>query len=153
MDAIEWGVSTSEIENLAFLLGGFRANKDSNWQVDYSLDFPPNEANEQNCNSCIDIAISILRKKKEHEHLKRWPRREKPFNPTPIYIGQPVFSLARTDSEVVHTVSEGFLYTTHRVVTGFNSEEEFLYISGNEPPDENSPYGKNHFWGYLLKLE
>ena len=153
LHAIEWGVSTSELENLRRLTPGvFRANKDSNWQVDYNVEFPPNEANEANCNYCIDIALNLLRKKKEHEQLKRWPGREKPFESPSIYIGRPVFAAARQDSEVVHTVSENFLYKTHRLAIGFD-DEEYLYISGNEPPDEESKYGKNHFWGYLLKVE
>jgi hypothetical protein len=154
LHAIEWGVSTSEIENLRRLTPAvFRANKESSWHIDYNVEFPPNEANEQNCNYCLDVAINILRKKKEHEHLRRWPRREKPFDPPPIYLGQPVLSSPRRDSQIVHTVSEGFLYTTHRVVTGFSSEEEYLYISGNKPPEEGSPYGSDHFWGYLLKVD
>ncbi|MDP1992551.1 MAG: hypothetical protein Q8K00_16200 [Syntrophales bacterium] len=154
LHAIEWGVSTSEIENLRRLTPAvFRANKESSWQIDYSVEFPSNEANEQNCNYCLDITINILRKKKEHEHQRRWPRKEIPFDPPPIYIGHPVYVSARRDSEVVHTVSEGFLYMIHRVVTGFNSDEEYLYVSGNEPPDESSPYGKNHFGGYLFKVE
>jgi hypothetical protein len=154
LDAMEWGVSTSELENLRRLTPGvFRSNEEANWQVDYNIEFPPNEANEQNCNYCLDIAIDLLRKKKEHEQLKRWPRRDVPFQPPAIYIGQPVFKAARTDSESVHIVAENYLYTINRVVTGFNSTEEFFYISGKEPPDEKSPYGKNYIWGYLLKIE
>jgi hypothetical protein len=154
LHAMEWGVSTSELENLRRLTPGvFRANEDANWQVDFNVEFPPNEANEQNCNYCLDIAINLLRKKKEHEQLRRWPRRDKPFDPPAIYIGHPVFASARSDSEVVHIVAEKFLYTTHRVLTGFKSSEEYFYISGNEPPDESSPYGKNFFSGYLLKVE
>ncbi len=153
LHAMEWGVSTAEIDNLRNLTPKvFRANADSNWQLDYDVQFPPNEANEVNCNYCLDIAINWLRKKKEHEQLRRWPGREKASDPPPIYIGHPVFAAARQDSEVVHTVSEGYLYTTHRLVTGFN-DEDYLYISGNEPPDEESKYGKNFFSGFLLKIE
>jgi len=152
LHSMEWGVSTSELENLRRLTPKvFRANKASNWQIDYNVEFPFNEANEANCNYCLDIAINWLRKKKEHEQLKRWPRREKSFEPFSIYIGHPVFAAARQDSEVVHTVSVNFLYETHRLVTGFD-DEEYLYISGNEPPDEESKYGKNYFFGYLLKV-
>lgn len=154
LHAMEWGVSTSEFDNLRRLTPGvFRASKDSKWQVDYNVEFPPNEANEQNCNYCLDIAINIIRKKKEHEHSRRWPRKEKPFDPPTIYIGHPVFAKARRDSEIVHNISKDFEYAVHQVVTGFDADEEYFYISGNEPPDESSKYGKNHFWGYLLKSE
>jgi hypothetical protein len=154
LHAIEWGVSTSEFENLRRLTPGvFRVSKDSNWQVDYNVEFPPNEAHEQNCNYCLDIAINIIRKKKEHEQLRRWPRKEKPFDPPTIYIGHPVFAKARRDSDVVHTISKEFSYSIHQVVTGFDTNEEYFYISGNEPPDEGSKYGKNYFYGYLLKSE
>ena len=152
-DALEWGVSTSEVENLRRLTPTvIRFEKDGDWKIVYDLEFPPNAANGQNLGYCIDIAINILLKKKEHEQLRKWPGKENPFEPPTIYIGHPVYAKARTDSEVVHEIQKGFLYTVERKVSGFSDGEEFYYITGYEE-DENKKYGKNHFWGYLQKVE
>lgn len=152
-DAIEWGVSTSEVENLRRLTPGvIRFEKDGAWKIDYDAEFPPNEANEQNLGYCLDLAISILLKKKEHEQLRKWPRKDNSFDAPAIYIGHPVYAFARTDSAVLHEVQKGFLYTISKIVSGFVDGEEFYYLSGYEE-DEKEKYGKNHFWGYLLKVE
>ncbi len=153
IDAIEWGVSTSELENLRRLSPGvIRFDKDSDWKIDYDAQFPPNEANEQNLSYCLDLAINILLKKKEHEQLRKWPRKDKSFDPPAIYIDHPVYSSARTDSDVVHNIQKRFLYTIYRIVSGFSNGEEFFYISGYEE-DKSEKYGKNHFWGYLQKVD
>ena len=153
IDAIEWGVSTSELENLRRLTPGvIRFDKDSDWKIDYDAQFPPNEANEQNLSYCLDLAINILLKKKEHEQLRKWPRKDKSFDPPAIYIDHPVYSSARTDSDVVHNIQKRFLYTIDRIVSGFSNGEEFFYISGYEE-DKSEKYGKNHFWGYLQKVD
>lgn len=153
LDAIEWGVSTSELENLRRLTPKvFRADNQSDWQTDYDIGFPPNEANEQNCNYCLDTIIRILIKKNEHEIARRWPKNEQPFDSPSIYIGHDVYALARTDSEIVHTISDGFLYKIHRVVSGFSPQEEYLYISGHPASDENE-YAISTVWGYLLRVE
>ncbi len=152
-DAIEWGVSTSEVENLRRLTPGvIRFKADDDWKVAFDPNFPPNEANEQNLSYCLDLAINILLKKKEHEQLRKWPRNEKLFDPPLIYIDQLVYSSARTDSSVVHKVQKGFIYTINRMVSGFVNGEEFYDISGYEK-DKNKQYGKSYFVGYLLKIE
>lgn len=152
-DALEWGVSTSELENLRRLTPTvIRFEKDGDWKIGYDLEFPPNAANEQNLGYCLDLLINIVLKKKEHEQLRKWPGKENSFEPPTIYIGHPVYAKARTDSEVVHEIQKGFLYTINRRVSGFSDGEEFYYISGYEE-DENEKYGKNHFWGYLQEVE
>ena len=153
LDAIEWGVSTSEVENLRRLTPSvIRLDKDSNWKIDYDVGFPPNEANEQNLSYCLDLAINILLKKKEHEQLRKWPRQDSSFDAPAIYIGHPVYESARTDSDILHQVEKGFLYTVRKIVTGFVDGEDFYQISGYQE-EEGSKFGKNHFWGYLQKVE
>ncbi len=39
------------------------------------------------------------------------------------------------------------------IVSGFKPDETYYYVTGNEPPDEENKYGKNFFFGYLLKVE
>lgn len=153
LDAIEWGVSTSELENIRRLTPKvLRIDRNSGWMVDYDIGFPANEANEQNCNYCLDTIIQILIKKKEHEKARRWPKNELPFESPSVYIGHHLYTSARMDSEIVHTITDGFLYTIHRVVTGFNPQEEYLYVSGY-PSDEENEYGISTFSGYLLRAE
>ncbi|WP_200922719.1 hypothetical protein, partial [Methyloglobulus morosus] len=152
-DALEWGVSTSEVENLRRLTPAvIRFEKDGDWKVNYDLEFPPNAANEQNLGYCLDLAINIVLKKKEHEQLRKWPGRENSFEPPSIYIGHQVYAKARTSSEVVHEIQKGFLYTINKKVSGFADGEEFYYMSGYEE-DENEKYGKNHFRGYLQEVK
>jgi hypothetical protein len=152
-DALEWGVSTSEVENLRRLTPTvIRFEKNGEWKISYDLEFPPNAANEQNLGYCLDLAINVVLKKKEHEQLRKWICKENSFEPPTIYIDHPVYAKARTDSDVVHVVQRGFLYTIHKKVSGFDDGEVFYYVSGYEE-DENEKYGKNHFWGYLQEVE
>lgn len=153
-DVVEWGVSTSVVDNIRRLTPSvFRAGKESAWHVKYDLTLPANEANLSNCNYCLDTIISILLKKKEHENARRWPRNTKPHTPYPAYVGNSVFSSARTDSKVVHVVQEGYLYTMQRLVSGFKEDEKYFYLWAYEVPDKENPSGKNHVWGYLLKVD
>lgn len=152
-DAIEWGVSTSEVDNLRRLTPNvIKLDKDAEWSIDYDAEFPPNEANEQNFNYCLDLAINIILKKKEHEQLRKWPKKDNTFNPPAIYIGHPVYSAARTDSDVVHNVQNGYLYTIRRIVSGFKDGDDFFYISGYEN-DDTKESGGDYFWGYLQKVK
>ncbi|CAG0994638.1 hypothetical protein MTYP_02477 [Methylophilaceae bacterium] len=154
LDAMEWGVSTSKLENLRRLTPiVFRAGSEFDWSVEYDLLFPPNEATVENCNECLDLAVSIFLKKKEHEKIKRWPRREQPFQMPAIYIGHSLYKSTSTKSDVTHVVQESFLYSMHTLVSGFNPEEIYYFVTANEPPDEDNKYGKNHVSGYLLKVE
>jgi hypothetical protein len=154
LDALEWGVSTAELENIRRLTPGvFRFNVYSNWAVDYELSLPPNEATLENCSELIDSAILVLTKKKEHERGRRWPGREQPYQPPQIYIGHSLFRTASRDSEVVHIVQNGYLYTMQRIVSGFDANETFYHVLASQPPDQEHPYGKDHVSGYLLKVE
>jgi len=154
LDAMEWGASTAQLENLRRLTPEvFRAEKDSGWCIEYQLRFPPNEATLSNCNECLDSVISILLKKKEYEKTRRWPGHEQPYEAPDIYIGHQVYKAASTTSDVIHIVQEGYLYTMQSIVSGFKPDETYYYVTGNEPPDEENKYGKNFFFGYLLKVE
>ena len=153
-DAVEWGVSTSAVENIMRLTPAvFRAENDSQWRIDYDLTYPANEANISNCNYCLDTLITFLMKKHEHENAKRWPSRTRPHTPPTVYVGHAVYSAARTNSVVMHYVQEGYLYTMNRSVSGFADGEEYFHLTGNEPPDDKNPHGKNFVHGYLLKVE
>lgn len=152
LDAMEWGVNTAELENLRRLTPDvFRSKKGGPWHVQYDMEFPPNEATLENARYCLDRAISILLRKQQHSRAKRWPRREIPFIPPTIYIEAPVFERASQQSNVVHRIQSEYEYMSHRVVTGFNPNERFYYISGSKPDPKNKHGG----WisGYLLVQE
>ena len=154
LDAMEWGISTTALENLRRLTPSvFREDPDSEWCIKYDLAFPPNEATINNCNDCLDLAITIFLKKSEHERLRRWPRRKEPFEAPEIYIGHQVYKSADTKSEVVHIVQEGYYYTMHSITSGFEPNELLYFVTGYQPPDEENQYGKNRIFGYLLKVE
>ena len=154
LDAMEWGVSTAQLENLRRLTPEvFRPDNNSAWCIEYELRFPPNEATVSNCNECLDSLIAIILKKKEHERTRRWPGYQQGYQAPPIYIGHPLYESATMESSIVHVVQLGFLYTMHRLVSGFDPSQTYYYVSGNEPPDEENQYGKNYVSGYLLKAE
>lgn len=151
LDALEWGVITSEIENLLRMTPSvFRADSQTEWCIAYDLHFPPNEASLDNCNYCLDKAIAILLKKKEHQVLRRYPSRTLASEPKQIYIGHNLYISANSASHVVHTVQEGYLYTMNRLVSGFNPAEMFYYVSANRPATEEHPHGSDFVHGYLL---
>lgn len=151
IDAMEWGVHTEELRNLTRLTPDvFREKKDSEWHVQYDLQFPPNLANRENASYCLDRAIDIVLKKQQHTSARRWPSRDQSFDPPDIYIGSDVYSKASTQSEVVHVIDADFSYTIHRVVSGFDPSESFYYISGSKPkPGEKY---EEYVRGYLLVI-
>jgi len=146
LDAMEWGLNTAELENLRRLTPDvFRSEKDAEWHIKYNIEFPPNEATNENAKYCLDRAISILLRKQEHARAKRWPQREVPFNPPPVYIGAAVYSKASRENE-------GYEYLVYRKVSGFDSSEQYYYISGSRPNPEKV-LGRDRVSGYLLVLE
>jgi hypothetical protein len=149
LDAIEWGVNTAELRNLFRLTPQvFRAGGDAPWQISYELAFPPNEATPSNARYCLDRAISVLLRKQQHHTAGRWPRSDISFDPPPVYLNAAVHSKARQDSEVVHHISEEFLYTVMAHVSGFDPAENYYRISGHRP--EGGLGGTDWISGYLL---
>jgi len=150
IDALEWGVSTAEVDNLRRLTPDvFRASKDAPWHVQYDLQFPPNEANPDNARYCLDRAISVLLRKQQHSNARRWPGRDVGFEPPPVYLDAPVFAKARQDSEVVHRINDQFEYRLMSLVTGFDPNERYYTISGHREV-EGKQFGADWFHGFLL---
>lgn len=150
LDGMEWGVNTAELENLRRLTPEvFRSEKGSPWHIKYDMAFPANEATLANARYCLDRAISVLLRKQQHMRAKRWPRREMPFDPPTIYIEAPVYERASQGSPIVHRIQSDYDYTIDKVVTGFNPDERFYYISGSKPDPKNR-FGSGWVYGYLL---
>lgn len=150
VDALEWGVSTAELENLRRLTPDvFRADKDAPWQVRYDLQFPPNEANSRNGRYCLDRAISVLLRKQQHMNTRRWPARDINFDLPPIYLDAPVFAKPRQDSEIVHHLNDQHHYRLTSITSGFDPDERYYYIYGY-PSQEEQVIGTDMVHGFLL---
>jgi hypothetical protein len=150
LDAMEWGVNTAELENLRRLTPEvFRSDKDSPWQVQYDLQFPPNEATPENARYCLDRTISILLRKQQHTTTRRWPGRDVGFDPPTIYLGASVFKKARQDSEVVHQINDQYQYRLMALVSGFDPTERYYTINGHRPV-EGVEFGADWVHGFLL---
>jgi len=137
LDAIEWGVNTSELENLLRLTPNvFRSKRDAPWYTAYNMDFPPNEANESNAKYCLNLAVSIILQKQQHTQKRRYPKKEITFTPPTIYLGDPVYARASQDSEVVHVIQENHQYQINRLVSGFDPTQRYYFItcSMTDPP-------------------
>lgn len=130
MQAMELGIHTGELQNLQRLTPGvFRTDRRAQWSVTYDAAYPANNATQANARYCLDRAVSIVLKKQEHAGVRREPAKDLPFDPPPIYIGRVVYDRPDTSSKQLHVVSEGFSYTIHRVVGGFNPTLTFYEIS------------------------
>jgi len=150
IDAMEWGISTSELENLRRLTPDvFRSDKDAQWHVQYDLQFPPNEGNAENARYCLDRAISVLLRKQQHTNARRWPGRNVGFEPPPVYLGASVYKMARQDSDVAHKIDDSYRYQIISLVSGFDPSEHYYTISGHKPVD-GSMFGKDWINGFLL---
>ena len=156
LQAMESGIHTVELENLQRLTPEvFRASRKASWSVTYDANFPGSNANEANARYCLDRAVWTVLKKQEHAGARREPAKDVPFNPPPIYIDRVVFEKPSTQSKQVHVVSEGFTYTIHRVVGGFDPTEIFYEITAKSEEQSNATLlgGTAHyFMGYLQQL-
>jgi hypothetical protein len=146
LDALEWGVSTSELYSLRNLTPDvFRRASDSDWHVKYPVDFPNSRATEENCNYCLDVVINIIRKKEEYDQRSRSSASIPDWSlPNDKYIGDPIYSTACQDSEVVDHISSELKYKINSVISGFNSSEKYFYVSAT---DARVPFDPYAFWG------
>lgn len=151
LDAMEWGINTAELQNLRRLTPEvFRSDEKGAWSVKYDADFPANEATSQNAIYCLDKTIGVILKKQEHERTSRSRRRDQPFVPPPIYIGENLYKSASESSDVVHVISDDFEYTVHAVTSGFEPAKRFLRISGFSKEKTDKELPKDWASGFLL---
>jgi len=154
--AMELGIHTGELQNLQRLTPAvFRAGRGAEWSVTYDAGFPANNATEANARYCLDRAVSIILKKQEHAGVRREPAKELPFDPPPVYVGRVLYGRPETGSTKLHVVSEGFTYTVHRVVGGFDPALKFYEISAeSEERSKNTLLDSpaQYFRGFLQVL-
>ena len=59
IDCMEWGLTTTEIENLRRVTPEVVQTEGGAWHSDYEFLYPANEANQANFNYCFDVAINF----------------------------------------------------------------------------------------------
>lgn len=154
LQAMELGIHTVELHNLQRLTPDvFRTRRNQGWSVTYDATFGSSNANESNARYCLDRAVSIILKKKQHAKALREPAKDVPFDPPPIYIGHTLHERPTTDSPSVHTVQVGFTYSIRRIVGGFNPAENFYEViaESEKQSDKTLLGGPDEFAsGYLL---
>lgn len=149
-DAVEWGVNTNELINLRWLTPSvFRASPDSSWCISHDIAMPANQANLHNAQYCLDRAISILLKKQTHQRALRIPQRTASFSAPLVYIGMPVFVRASSESPAIHVISQDYLYTVTKRVTGFDGETLFYGLIGH--PAEGPEWSEKTIHGFLIE--
>jgi hypothetical protein len=147
-DCMEWGVSTVDIENFRRLTPEVVRTENETWHIDYTANYAANELNTENFNFCLDILIDFLLKKQEFDLRKKFPKNDKEITAPPIYVGKPIFERPSQDSSVLTEVQEEFYYSVERIVSGFDSNEHYLYI--HLYPQKDDALYHEHVWGYLL---
>ena len=148
LDAMEWGVHTSDLTNILRLTPNvFRSKAGEEWHVGYSIEFPSNQANKANAHYCLDRAIAILVRKQQHQHAHKRPSLDGSFESPDIYIDQKVYSKADTASEVIHTIVGNDRFTVWEFLSGFNSVEKYYKVSGYIGGDVHSG---EYLTGFIL---
>jgi hypothetical protein len=155
VDALEWGVSINEIENLRRLTPKVIPHTGTDkWHIEYDGHFCENEATESNTRDCLDRAINLIHMQDLHDGATRYPKREKVGQFPDLYEGDPVYQYPRTDSKVVHELSPGYSYRTSEILSGFDPDETYYQISGQPTelkPGDIDAIVANHIHGFLLR--
>lgn len=147
MDSMEWGISTVDIENFRRLTPTVVETEPNSWHFDYDSNLPSNEATQENFNYCLDLVVGFIVKKQRFDASRKWPNKEKIIPSPPIYIGKPVFVSPSTSSTVIYTVQQDDWYSVERVVTGFDVNEQYLYVHLYK---QNGAQQTDHVFGYML---
>lgn len=153
-DCIEWGVSTASVENFRRLTPKLVQTEHDHWHIDYTTSYAANELNNENFKFCLELLLDFLLKKQEFESSHKWPKTDNIIPAPPIYVGKNIYQNASTESKVEGVVQSNYYYNVLRIVTGFNIDEEYLYVH-LYPIDTQDPNGYilnygNHIHGYLL---
>lgn len=153
IDAIEWGISTSDLHNIAqFTPHAVLLERDSPWHTKVEAGYRENIATPANARYCLDRMVYVAYKKHQHQAARRWKQQGLPAPPKPIYLNQPVFERPDQSAPVLHVIQQGFTYSVNSSVTGFDPSKTFLNITIYPPPPENSALGEGPwpFCGFVV---
>lgn len=146
MDAVEWGVNTSELHNVSHLTPqAVQLERQGPWYTRAVHGFRENMATEQNAKYCLDRMIAITFRKHLHQSARRWTPYGLPAPPRPVYLGHPVFARPDTASNVIHSVQDGFTYSVNYQMTGFDPTANFIHITVHPPAAADPALGDGPF--------
>lgn len=150
-DALDWGVSSIDIENLRRLTPAvFRSSKEAPWQIRLACDRDSTTSTRANVQYCLDKAISILLKKQIHTSSRRWIHSSPKWMPLPQFEGHSVYKKARTDSDIVHTMHAGFVYALINEGDAFDPDLTYYEIQGQDANENALFIPVTTIRGYLL---
>lgn len=153
MDAIEWGISTSDLHNISQLTPqAVQFEHNGPWHTKIDQGYRENIATPLNARYCLDRMIYVAFKKHQHQAARRWKQRDLPSPPKPIYLTHAVFQRPDQTSPVVHVIQEGFTYSVNNQVTGFDPTVIFLNVTVHPPRPVDAPIdeGPWPFQGFVI---
>ncbi|MBP3984224.1 hypothetical protein J5837_07265, partial [Pseudoxanthomonas helianthi] len=153
IEAIEWGVSTSDLHNISQLTPqAVQLENNGLWHTKIDHGYRENIATALNARYCLDRMIYVAFKKHQHQAARLWKQRDLPSPPKPIYLTHPVFERPDQNSQVIHVIQEGFTYSVNNQVTGFDPAETFLNITVHPPRPDDTPPGEGPwpFHGFVI---
>jgi len=136
-DALEWGVSTVDLENIRRLTPEvFRIDKDSDWAIKTEMahNYKDDVIGARYClNAAIDVIFRI------QQHSRRIKRQKYSTDNTVLddeFSGANVYENASTDSEIVGTVDTPSDFDVYSKENGFNCLEEYYWVAKRPSPSE-----------------
>jgi hypothetical protein len=153
IDAIEWGINTSDLHNIAqFTPHAVQLERDGPWHTKVDAGYRENIATPTNARYCLDRMVYVAYKKHQHQAARRWKQHGLPAPPKPVYLNQPVFDRPDQNAPVLHVIQQGFTYSVNNYVTGFDPSKTFLNITVHPSRPENTALGEGPwpFSGFVL---
>ena len=148
-DAIEWGVSTAELENVRRLTPAvFRSESAADWQVKIPMSGKDHLTNRANAQYCLDRAISIILHKHRHLAAYKYPTPKREYMHYPGQTGHSLYKKASTNSGVSHVMTTDFVYAVVSQVPGLGKDEIYYEIRGHKEFDDE-PGASSWASGYL----
>jgi hypothetical protein len=150
LDATEWGISTADLQSICNLTPSvFRKDGNSNWSIKYDAALPTKGATPANAKYCLDRAIAVILKKREHGRAAKYSRFDRLVSLPEGYLGANVYESAALDSSVMHVISRDFEYNVAQIVNGFDSSQRFFRIFGASRQKNERGLPTQYVFGYL----
>jgi hypothetical protein len=121
----------------------------SDWSIKYDAAFPTEGATAANAKYCLDRAIAVILKKREHSRAARHSRLDRLVKLPDGYLGADVHAAASLNSPVVHVVSDNFEYSVAEIVNALDSAQQFLRVFGESRETNERGWPTEFASGYL----
>jgi len=143
-DLLEWGVNTQDFWNLWRLTPTvFRETKEYEWKIKKEAKYYLEGATQENVRYCLDKAINLIVKKRNHFDLIRnlEGNLDNSFEVVTISEPTPVFKKATSSSEQSFELEKGLTLVISSVVQGLDEEGTFLNIFYSNQEQKRFVYG------------